>query len=108
MDLLDLPPLVQAYFVAVVREAIRPAVADALADALPEAIRRAAQPTHVSREEAASYLRVSLRTLDTLRARRRLAWSKRGGRVVIATADLDAYLAEGRVAPRVRAAGAGR
>lgn len=108
MPLPDLPPVLQAYIVAVVREAVRPAVADALADALPEAIRRAAQPTYLAREEAARYLRVSLRTLDSLRARRRIASTKRGGRVVLAVADLDAYLAEGRVAPRALPAGAGR
>lgn len=72
-------------------------VSEALDNALPYAIRKAAQPTHMTREQAAEYLGRSVRSVDGLRSSGKLAWSKRGGRVMIATADLDAYLDQGRV-----------
>ena len=89
------PTLVEAFGVA-----IEPAVEAALARALPEAIRRASLPEYQSREEAAAYVGRSARTLDRLRASGVLAYTKRGGRVLYATADLDAYLAAGRVPAR--------
>lgn len=86
------PALVEAFGTA-----IEPAVEAALARVLPEAIRQAATPEYVGRQEAADYIGRSVRSLDRLRSTGALPYSKRGGRVVIATADLHAYLAAGRV-----------
>ncbi|MEL6613655.1 MAG: helix-turn-helix domain-containing protein [Bacteroidota bacterium] len=86
------PSLVKAF-----GEAIEPAVEAALARVLPEAIRRAATPEFQSRKQAAAYIGRSIRSLDRLRSSGTIPYSKRGGRVVFATADLDTYLAAGRV-----------
>lgn len=82
---------------AAVVAAAGPVVEAALARVLPEAIRRAATPEFLTRGEAAAFLGRSVRSLDRLRATGTLPYSKRGGRVVVATADLEAYLAAGRV-----------
>ena len=85
---------------AALGEAVGPAVEAALNRALPLAIRRAAQKRYLTRAEAADYLGVSVRQVDVLRQRGRLAWTKRGGRVTIDVEDCDRYLAEGRVPTR--------
>lgn len=96
----QLTAFLRALLAAVVREEVGPAVRDALDDALPGAIRAASTPAYLSREGAAEYIGRSVRSLDHLRKSGRLPYSKRGRRVVIATADLDAFLAEGHVPAR--------
>ena len=80
--------------------AIEPAVEAALARVLPEAIRQATTPEYQTREQAAAFLGRSVRSVDRLRASGTLPYSKRGGRVVIATADLIAYVDAGHVPTR--------
>ena len=99
MDI-SLTDSIRALVATAIRDAVGPAVEDALGRALPSAIRRAAQRRHLSRAEAADYLGVSVRQVDVLRQRGRLAWTKRGGRVMIDVEDCDRYLAEGRVPAR--------
>ena len=96
-----LTDFIHALVVTAVHDAVGPAVEDALDRALPSAIRRAAQKRHLNRAEAAEYLGVSVRQVDVLRQRGRLAWTKRGGRVTIDIEDCDRYLIEGRVPTRV-------
>ena len=91
-----LAPLI-AYVMAALRQEVDAAVRDALAYELPRAIRAGTRAEYLTREQAAEYIGRSLRSLDGLRSSGRIAWSKRGGRVMIATADLDAYLNAGRV-----------
>jgi excisionase family DNA binding protein len=51
-------------------------------------------------EEAAERLGTSARFIRRLIAERRIAYTKLGRHVRIATRDLDAYVASGRVEPR--------
>lgn len=97
MDPYDLLPALVTSFAGTLRREVEVAVGDAIARELPRAIRAATRAEYLTREEAAGYLCVSLRTLDYLRTSGRIAWSKRRGRVVVATTDLDAYLDAGRV-----------
>lgn len=51
----------------------------------------------ITRAEAAEYLRVSVRHLDALLARRALVHYRLGSRVVFRITDLDSYMAGNRV-----------
>ena len=51
-------------------------------------------------EEAAERLGTSARFIRRLIAERRIAYTKLGRHVRIATRDLDAYVASGRIEPR--------
>lgn len=51
----------------------------------------------ITRAEAAEYLRVSVRHLDALLARRALTHYRLGSRVVFRVTDLDAYMTGNRV-----------
>ena len=74
------------------------ALRETLVGPLTEAIQRAALPRYLTVDEAAEVARCSRRTVDYWRQRRRLAFTKTGGRVVIASADLLRLLDEqGRV-----------
>ena len=56
--------------------------------------------TLLSVEQAAERLGTSVRFVRRLIAERRIAYTKLGRHVRIATRDLDAYVASGRVEPR--------
>jgi excisionase family DNA binding protein len=74
------------------------ALRETLVGPMTEAIQRAALPRYLTVNEAAEVARCSRRTVDYWRQRRRLAFTKIGGRVVIASADLLHLLDEqGRV-----------
>ena len=90
-----------------IRTEVRAAVAEALEESLPAAIRAAQRKEHLSRAEAAALLGRSLRSIDNLRATGRLAYVKRGGRVLFRTSDLEAFLAEAYVPARRRAQNGG-
>jgi excisionase family DNA binding protein len=53
-------------------------------------------------KEAATYLRLSTRTLQDLRDKKRLAFFQIGRKVYYLQADLDAYVGTGRINPRTR------
>jgi excisionase family DNA binding protein len=53
-------------------------------------------PEVMTKEQAARYLQVSVRTVDRLRERGELAWSDVGNLVRITRSSLDAYLANER------------
>ena len=89
-----------AWAMGTLRSEIGRAVQEAVADELPGAIRTATRPEYLTRKEAADYLGRCVRSVDTLRSSRQLGWSKRGGRVMIAIDDLDAYLEAGKVNAR--------
>lgn len=97
MDLTSVPHLLRTLVAEVIRDEVEAAVGAALESTLPEVVRRAQYPEYMSREEAASYIGRSVRSLDTLRSTGTIPFTKRGGRVLLAVSDLDAYLAEGRV-----------
>ena len=78
-------------------EHVDESVRHAIRQELPQAIQTATRPEYMSRAEAAEYARLSIRSIDHLRKTRKLGWTKRGGRVMIKTADLDTYLGEGYV-----------
>lgn len=92
-----LTDFLRALFATVLRDEVQAAVEAALENTLPEVIRRSRTPEWQDRPSAAAYVGVSLRTLDGLRQAKKLAWSKRRGRVMLRTSDLDHYLFEGRV-----------
>ena len=83
-----------------ITENVDQAVRLAVQRELPKAIRTANRPEYMTRAEAAEYAGRSVRSLDHLRSSGKLAWAKRGGRVVIKTDDLDAYLGDGYVPTR--------
>ena len=91
-----LAPLL-SFLSAYVRREVGEAVGEALGRELPLALRAAALPTYMSREDAAAYLGRSVRSLDGLRESGQIPWTKRGGRILLRTDDLDAYLDAGRV-----------
>lgn len=99
MDLAQLAPLLVAGLRELIQEELIDALDETLARRLSQAIQAAQRPEYMTRPEAAKYIGRSVRSLDALRSGK-LAWSKRGGRVMIATADLDAYLNAGRVPVR--------
>ena len=51
----------------------------------------------LSREDAAAYLGISVRTLDRLRAEGKMSFVRLGGRVSYLPSDLDAYVERNRV-----------
>ncbi|MEX0822677.1 MAG: helix-turn-helix domain-containing protein [Rhodothermales bacterium] len=85
---------------AAVRAAVREEVRAVVLSTLPEAIRRATEPEHMTREEAADYLGISTRSLDYRIKERRLPSVKRGRRVLIPTDALREYLDEATIAAR--------
>ena len=92
----------RAYLESLVEAVVRPAVREEVASAVADALRRAKLPEYMTRAEAAEYLGRSARTIDHLRSSGKLAFSKRGGRVLIKTADLDAFV-EPSIVPARRA-----
>lgn len=98
----DLLPTLLSFLSEYVRRQVADAVGEALARELPRALQAASRPTYMSREEAASYVSRSLRSLDGLRISGRLPWTKRGGWVLLRTDDLDAYLEAGRVPAKAK------
>ena len=83
-----------------VRDVVRSEIDDAFDTRLPEIARAASTPEYMTREEAASFLHRSVRSVDHLRKTGKLPYVRRGRRVVIRTSDLEAYLAEGFVPAR--------
>jgi excisionase family DNA binding protein len=57
------------------------------------------ETTYLSVPEAAQYLNTSVRFIRRLIAERRIAFHKLGTHVRLALADLDAFIAAGRVEP---------
>ena len=100
------PPLtepVSTFLVALLKtltEHVDESVRHAIRQELPQAIRTATRPEYVTRSEAAEYLGRSVRSVDHLRKSGRLPWSKRGGKVVLRTDDLDMFVEAGRVAAK--------
>ena len=76
------------------------AVEEAIVRALPEVVRRAALPPYLTRQGVMDLAGWSARHLSYLQAQRRIPYHKRGRTVLFKTADVEAYLAEGRVPPR--------
>ena len=70
---------------------------------LPDAIRRATEPEHQGREEAAEFLGISIRSLDHRIKNRTLPSIKRGRRVLIPTKALREYVAEARIEAKQKA-----
>ena len=95
--------LIGALVAPTIRGEVRAAVRDALDDCLPPVLRAAQRKEHLSRAEAAEFIGRSVRSLDHLRATGRLAYVKRGSRVLFRTVDLEAYLAEAYVPTRHQA-----
>lgn len=100
MDLFDLLASFRPHLADLIRNEVQGAVEAALLAQLPEVIRRAQYGAHLTRDEAAEYLGVSLRTLDYRRSQGKLPFEKVGGRVVIPTEACEAYLRRGYVPAR--------
>ena len=60
------------------------------------------QANYFTTKEAASYLRLSTRTLQDLRDKKRLAFFQIGRKVYYTQMDLDAFINTGRINPRTR------
>lgn len=85
-----------------VDDTVSRAVEDAITRALPEVVRRAALPAYLTRQGVMDLTGWSARHLSYLQAQRRIPYHKRGRTVLFKTADVEAYLAEGRVPEKRR------
>ena len=86
-----------------IRRLVADGVQDALQAALPSSLRQALRPRHVTRQDAAEMAGLSVRQIDYLREAGKIDWFKRGGRVLIDTDSLMAYIEAGRVPANVAA-----
>lgn len=100
MDPTALLTYFRALLAEIVREEVQDAVESTLLSQLPEVLRRARYGAHLTREEAADYLGISLRTLDYRRSEGKLPFEKVGGRVLIPVEACEAYLRRGYVPAR--------
>lgn len=110
--------LVQTLVSEAVRDEVQAAVEAALTNALPGVIRRAALPPYLTKAQLVELTGWSARKVDYLREKRRLPFTQHGRKVLFATADVEAFLAEGHVSaqgsprraqepPRAASGGAG-
>lgn len=100
MTTLDFIASLLAAFRSETEGAVERAVERALKEALPSIVREASLPPYVDTATLAEYTGLSVRQIQYLRAKGRIPFVQRGRLVRYPTADVLAYLEEGRVPVR--------
>lgn len=88
-----------------VRAEVETAVSTALQRSLPEVIRRASLPVYLTKRQLSELTGRSNRKIEHLKSQRRIPSVRRGRTVLFRTADIEAFLAEGLVSPKLAASG---
>ena len=83
-----------------IQEIVAQAVREALMGVLPELVRQATQKPFLTQEEAREVTGWSVRTLQTLRDTKKIAFVQHGRKITYPSADLYGYMHAHRIKPR--------